>query len=248
MADPQVENPQPEESQPEQPKKEENEVKEQPAQEEKEEQPAQEEKEQQPEEKQEEESKLEQKEEDQVDEDGQHRFHDRWTFWFDKKSANKKASDEDFVEALVKLGAFSTVEEFWSVYAHLAKPENLSKNCNIRLFRGDVVPIWENYAAGGFWILRFSHTNSINRIWEELVFSLIGERFEDDVVVGAVLSLRKQEDYISIWLKDNNPRFTIGDKLRQILSLDAKSHVEYKFIAHSLRDKSTCRNSKTYAL
>ena len=95
----------------------------------------------------------------------------------------------------------------------------------------------QNYAAGGFWILRFSHTNSINRIWEELVselftlvfffgevfflshglifffkkvFSLIGERFEDDVVVGAVLSLRKQEDYISIWLKDNNPRFTIG--------------------------------------
>ena len=116
MADPQVENPQPEESQPEQPKKEENEVKEQPAQEEKEEQPAQEEKEQQPEEKQEEESKLEQKEEDQVDEDGQHRFHDRWTFWFDKKSANKKASDEDFVEALVKLGAFSTVEEFWRFY------------------------------------------------------------------------------------------------------------------------------------
>jgi hypothetical protein len=98
------------------------------------------------------------------------------------------------------------------------------------------------------------------------VFSAVGERFEDDGIAGVVISRRKQDDYVSVWVKDNNLRFRIGywvsfsrffrvpdlyfhrEKMKQILNLDVNAHIEYKFNSHSIRDRSTSRNSKVYSL
>ena len=59
-------------------------------------------------------------------------------------------------------------------------------------------------------MVRFSKNIRPNQIWEELVFSAIGERFEDDAIAGVVISRRKQDDYVSVWVKDNNLRFRVG--------------------------------------
>jgi len=37
------------------------------------------------------------------------------------------------------------------------------------------------------------------------LFSAIGEVFGTKLVIGVVLSIRLTEDYISVWIKDNNP-------------------------------------------
>jgi hypothetical protein len=80
-------------------------------------------------------------------------------------------------------------------------------------FPSEPFQIWcllQNFAEGGCWIVRFSKNIRPNHIWEELVFSAVGERFEDDGIAGVVISRRKQDDYVSVWVKDNNLRFRIG--------------------------------------
>ena len=176
-----------------------------------------------------------------------HTFHSEWTFWFDQSKSSKKPEDT-FEEVVVKLGSFNDIKVFWSLYTHIAKPETIPAGSNLRLFRGSILPSWENFAEGGCWIVRFSKNIRPNHIWEELVFSAIGERFEDDAIAGVVISKRKQDDYVSVWVKDNNLRFRVGEKMKQILNLDVNAHIEYKFNSHSIRDRSTSRNSKVYSL
>lgn len=81
-------------------------------------------------------------------------------------------------------------------------------------------------------------------MWEELIFTLIGENFEDPEVVGIVLSIRQREDIIAIWTKDSKNhslRYKIAEKLKQIWVLDPNSSIEYKNHSASMKDGSTYR-------
>ena len=53
------------------------------------------------------------KEEEKIVEKKPNEFHSEWTFWFDKKISNKKAPSDKFEDALVSLGSFTTINDFW---------------------------------------------------------------------------------------------------------------------------------------
>jgi hypothetical protein len=80
------------------------------------------------------------------------------------------------------------------------------------------------------------------------VFSLIGEQFEDDGTVGAVLSLRKQDDYVSVWVRDNEDRFRIGYDFIFNLSLIQNSHFSFIFYSfqREIETNSQFRCELTY--
>ena len=40
--------------------------------------------------------------------------------------------------------------------------------------------------------------------------ALIGEEFEDPLVVGIVVQVRSKEDVLSVWLSDKAPKFRVG--------------------------------------
>lgn len=64
--------------------------------------------------------------------------------------------------------------------------------------------MWEDptNVNGGKWSIRL-RKGVADRLWEDLILALIGDQFEDeDEVCGCVLSVRIQEDIISIWNKD----------------------------------------------
>ena len=86
-------------------------------------------------------------------------------------------------------------------------------------------------------------------MWQELVVGAIGEAFEEPDVVGVSVCIRKNEDLLSVWNADNRNeeiRFHIGEKLKQILDLEPATIIEYKHHAESMQDKSTFRNAKPY--
>lgn len=64
--------------------------------------------------------------------------------------------------------------------------------------------MWEDPAntGGGRWVLRL-RKGVADRIWEEVIWALVGERIvcggESGKVNGAVLSVRKDEDILSVW-------------------------------------------------
>lgn len=89
----------------------------------------------------------------------------------------------------------------------------------------------------------------LGKMWNDLVISLIGECFDEPDVVGISVCIRRQEDLLSVWNTDNRNdeiRFRIGEKLKEILDLEPSTMIEYKHHAESMQDLSTFRNAKAY--
>lgn len=86
-------------------------------------------------------------------------------------------------------------------------------------------------------------------MWQDLVIACLGENFDEPDVVGISVCIRRNEDLLSVWNTDNRNdaiRFRIGEKLKEILDLEASTVIEYKHHAESMQDFSTFRNAKAY--
>ncbi len=71
------------------------------------------------------------------------------------------------------------------------------------MFKDGITPFWEDpqNKAGGKWMLRL-RKGIAARYWEDILFAIIGEQFDvGSEICGAVLSVRINEDIISIWNK-----------------------------------------------
>mmetsp|Transcript_19870 Transcript_19870/g.33434 ORF Transcript_19870/g.33434 Transcript_19870/m.33434 type:complete len:244 (-) Transcript_19870:1193-1924(-) len=189
--------------------------------------------------------------------DEHHRLQTPWSFWYDKKqSYQKKAVAAEYRNSLQKLASFDTVESFWKVYLYLKRPSALDLNVNLYLFRDgpNIAPMWECFPNGGCWILKVkkkkdSGASVLGKMWQDMVFSTIGELFEEPNVVGISVHIRSREDLISVWNRDNtneDARFHIGEKMKQILDLEPSTMIEYKHHFTSLQDMSSFRNAKGY--
>lgn len=189
--------------------------------------------------------------------EGDHPLQTGWVFWYDKKQRYDPTKPVDeYKSNLQKIASFDTVESFWKLYCHLKRPSGLDLNVNLYLFRDGAgqIPMWEAYPRGGCWILkvkkrRDSEASVLGKMWQELVIAAIGECFEEPDVVGVSVCIRKNEDLLSVWNADNRNdeiRFRIGEKLKQILDLEASTIIEYKHHSESMQDRSTFRNAKPY--
>jgi translation initiation factor 4E len=169
-----------------------------------------------------------------------------------KPTKAKTQSAENWSENLVDLGSFNTIEGFWGIYSHIARPSALPKDSNYWMFRDHLLPAWESFPNGGCWILKVKKSQNaiLDRMWEELVLGAIGEAFEEPDVVGVALAIRKTEDRLSVWHgshhSDKSVRMKIGEHLKSILTLGVGQNVEYKNNQSSMKDGSTFRNTKTY--
>lgn len=95
--------------------------------------------------------------------------------------------------------------------------------------------MWEEEGnrLGGKWILRLKKGLS-TRLWELLVFAVIGEQFNvGKEICGIVCSIRPQEDLISIWTKTANNQVVtqrIKETMKKVLNLpqDCKFDIDFK--------------------
>jgi len=133
-----------------------------------------------------------------------------------RTTVKKQTMDEfEYEKEIMKLSSFGTLEDFWSIYSHLRRPDQLEPVSDLHLFRAGVRPIWEDQAnaKGGKWILRLKKGLSA-RLWEQLVFMTIADQADlpADEICGLVLSVRGNEDVISIWNKtcDRRPSKSAG--------------------------------------
>ena len=65
--------------------------------------------------------------------------------------------------------------------------------------------------------MKVKKEDSCDKMWESLLFALIGEQFEEPKVIGAGLSLRTKERLLEVWLKDGRNekmRTNISNKIR----------------------------------
>ncbi len=66
--------------------------------------------------------------------------------------------------------------------------------------------MWEDEEnkRGGKWIMRL-RKGVADRYWENILFAIVGDQFAEagEEVCGVVLSVRRDEDVLSIWTRMN---------------------------------------------
>lgn len=80
------------------------------------------------------------------------------------------------------------------------------------LFKHNIKPAWEDESnrEGGKLTLRLKK-GLASLYWEQLVFAMIGEQFEfGEDICGAVISMRANEDVLSIWNRSGDSSEVIG--------------------------------------
>ncbi|KAF7635590.1 Pept_C1 domain-containing protein [Meloidogyne graminicola] len=160
-----------------------------------------------------------------------------------------KFDPEDYAIFVQPVARISSVEQFWLIYRFIKRPSDLNEKVDFHLFKEGIKPVWEDPANrnGGKWILRLKKGLS-SRIWENLLLAMIGEQFlVGGEVVGAVCSVRNQEDIISLWNRSSNSSPVtnrIRDTLRRVLNLPANAILEYKRHDDCLKDqRSYCHTT-----
>lgn len=182
---------------------------------------------------------------------GEHPLQYSYCFWYSKRPQGRPADPNAFEKNIRVVSTISSVEQFWKAYSHMKRPGDLNGHCDIHLFKQGIKPLWEDEANkdGGKWIVRI-RKHFTSRSWENLIMAMVGEQFMvGDEICGAVVSLRFQEDIISIWNKTaNNTQATvrIRDTLRRVLNLPPSIMMEYKKHGQSMRDKTSFRNTEVF--
>lgn len=154
-----------------------------------------------------------------------------------------------------RIGAFSSLEDFFGIYCHLRPISELPVISDYHLFRAGVKPTYEDPANvnGGKWQIRLKKGLS-TRIWETLVLAIIGDQFSDmgDELCGAVMSARQNEDVLSIWNKtsgNGSINLKLRNSIRSILDI---GDVAMEYISHNERQQApppagTANNRKLHA-
>lgn len=193
------------------------------------------------------------------------------------RSPNEKVTD--YLASTHQDQSFTTVEEFWSIYAHLKPVSELPFISDHLLFWQNVKPIWEDpvNSLGGKWVVWFprglkppavanashpfnvpmgqigkqggldtqeeveSARQKVLLLWEKVVLAIVGGSFGfTNDVVGLTLSVREDEDILSIWTRPScnhetergSPKFR--EALGNLLDLP-KSRITFRMHSASLK-------------
>ncbi|KAJ3274501.1 Eukaryotic translation initiation factor 4E type 2 [Terramyces sp. JEL0728] len=160
-----------------------------------------------------------------------HPLQHRWTLWYDDPAFMKQNPKLTWDENLKCLLTVDTVEDFWGLILSLRTPNDIPASSNYHLFKEGVKPMWEDKenAKGGKWTYsqaRNKRDKDLNLNWIKTMLAIIGEQFtHNEEITGAVLSIRKTADRISLWTKtfdDKEKTLEIGNEFKQSVGITEK--------------------------
>lgn len=164
-----------------------------------------------------------------------HLLHRTYQFSYVRRNFEKKS--ESYGSQIKNIASVGTVEEFWNVYTHLHRVSKLAPMTDYYLFQEGVQPMWEDEAnkRGGRLVIRVQK-NASPKAFEDLCLAVIGEQFDTDDICGIACSVRFQENYLSIWLRDAKNKELlkhVESISRRVLSLPPASVVrDWTFKPH----------------
>ena len=57
----------------------------------------------------------------------------------------------------------------------MKKPSEMPREIDIHFFRDNLVPMWEDSPEGGIVILKIKKDDNVDRMWEAILFAMIGK-------------------------------------------------------------------------
>ncbi|OHS97214.1 Eukaryotic translation initiation factor 4E-4 [Tritrichomonas foetus] len=168
-----------------------------------------------------------------------HNLHTPWTFYYFEKSEQQN-SKEAYDKCIHKIGKVHTIEDFWTYYSHIVRPDKLEPNISLHFFRNDSRAMWEdpeNQQGGAFFCN--IEKEQTKYLWERLLINLIGEQFPEDVI-GVVVTTRPKFDFIYVWHQtsaNEEVRLEICRKLEKIFELPLHYKIGYNAFNQKFQDQ-----------
>ncbi|KAH8434555.1 eukaryotic translation initiation factor 4E [Aspergillus melleus] len=167
-----------------------------------------------------------------------HLLKSTWVIWY--RPPTPKYSD--YEKSTIPLASISSVESFWSIYAHLKRPSLLPAVSDYHIFKKGIRPVWEDEAnkKGGKWVVRLKK-GVADRYWEDLLLAMIGDQFAEagDEVCGAVLSVRSGEDVLAVWTRiDGGRNIKIRETIKRLLGFPIDTNIVWKSHDDSIAQRS----------
>eukprot|EP01104_Vermistella_antarctica_P000007 TRINITY_DN0_c1_g1_i1.p1 TRINITY_DN0_c1_g1~~TRINITY_DN0_c1_g1_i1.p1 ORF type:complete len:297 (-),score=86.34 TRINITY_DN0_c1_g1_i1:133-1023(-) len=184
-----------------------------------------------------------------------HPLQSSWTIWYD--NPGKKTSQQSWGDHLKQIISFNTVEDFWGIYNNIAKCSVLQQGSNYHIFKEGIQPKWEDpvNSKGGKWVLMVptrERKSKLDELWLWTMLAVVGEQFaEGDEICGAVVSLRKGQDKISLWIRSTpqcESTKSIGHDFKRTLDLDRATKIVYTSHSQSVRRGSSYNNKSILEL
>ena len=119
---------------------------------------------------------------------------------------------EKYESQVKKIADFDTIDEFWSIFQHLRKPDSCHAGIEYFMFKEPIKPMWEdeNNKNGGRFSIKLKHGYT-TIIWEEMIFALIGgilPKEMKDEINGIVVTSRKDFNTLQIWFRNYDDKIT----------------------------------------
>lgn len=178
--------------------------------------------------------------------EGEHPLQYNYAIWFSRRSQGNKSMGFN----LKFIASFASVEQFWNIYSYIVRPGDMTGHVDYHLFKEGIRPMWEDEANkhGGKWIIRLKK-GLASRCWENLILAMLGEQFMvGEEICGAVISIRFQDDILSLWnrSKDHSITSRIRDTLQRVLNLPPNTIMEYKAHIDCIKDHTSFRNTDLF--
>lgn len=167
-----------------------------------------------------------------------------WTLWFDNPRLAPPGSD--WKENLKTIATFSSMDAFWGAFNNMLPPSQIGVGSNYSIFREGIEPAWEHplNMEGGKFVLTLSkkdnNTGKLDEYWLYTILAVLGEMMDKSGsdVNGAVVSIRKSQNRIALWLKESSPPehcIMIAERWKKALEIEK---IPVKFQAHKDAAKS----------
>ena len=166
---------------------------------------------------------------------------EKFSFWYRisddaliNQQPGKTLDKKEYENQVKKIAEFDTIEDFWSIFQHLRKPDSCKPGIEFQMFKNPIMPMWEdenNKNGGKISIkLRKDYTTII---WEEMIFALIGGVLPKEIkdeLNGIVVSSRKEFNVLQIWFRNYNSNITadIEQCIRDLLQIPNEVDLEIK--------------------
>ena len=184
-----------------------------------------------------------------------HLLHAIWILW--REGGNNRPSAEttadEWCTRLTFVTKLTSVEEFWRFFNNFEPLPTIPIGMSLNFFQKDIKPLWEDPAndKGGRWYFgieksrissKFVQYNlQIQETWLYIILSLIGNTIDaDNLICGAVVSIRKQETRFMIWTRKG--------KLSQIMDIGKALKKNLKYCSRMSYRKHSDRRRTTKAL
>jgi len=158
-----------------------------------------------------------------------------WTLWYDAQLFNGKKPAQ-WGENMKEVYSFSTVEDFWRMYNNLALASQIQQGCSFNLFKKGIEPKWEDpkNEKGGKWTIMIPKSKPLDTLWLWLMLACIGEVLEDegdDQICGCVVNIRKGQDKLGLWTRDEDAEAALlrmGQRIKKTLELSESDKIGFQ--------------------